>query len=405
MIYLLIISTIIYTIFAFSHPRSALLSLLALSPLYLIRFSIGPIPTTMFEIFLLITVCAQLIHFRREIFTTFTQSIRKPSTLFWTIIILLIATLLSIFIAPNLLKALGLARAYIIEPLIIGFLIYATRKPDDLKVIAATTSYTVISIAISVFFQYTGGISFPLESWARELRFTGFYPFPNAIGLFVAPLVPLYIWSIIRVKSLVKVWYTIITIISLALVVLAQTEGALIAFAATAIIILARQSKRGFKIAATTALSGLAIIILSSSLLQKVTLQDWSGTVRRIMWHESWTMLTSSPTKIFLGAGLSGFPTAIVPFHSAKFEIFQYPHQIFLNLWSELGLLGLIATLTLFALLIKNLWSQKNPLATTLLASILILLIHGLVDVPFFKNDLAILTAVIISFSLCTLKK
>lgn len=377
-----------------------ILFLLALSPLYLVRFSIIGIPTTAFEILLLLTVCTQVIHNRTKILLKLNEIKKKPSTLVWTIITLLIAMTLSIIIAPDTLKALGLARAYILEPLIIGWLIYATRTAKDLRVIAATTSYTVIAIATSVALQYYNIIPFPLESWAKELRFTGFYPFPNAIGLFVAPLIPLFIWSFFRVKSLVKVWYLGVTLIAITLVILAQTEGALIALAATSALILARSSKRGFKVAVSGAVSGIVIICLSSTLFQKITLQDWSGTVRRLMWHETFTMLTSSPKLFLLGAGLSGFPTAIAPFHHTTIEIFQYPHQLFLNLWTELGLLGLLSVITLFIIVIKKLWREKNSQSTALLASILIILIHGLVDVPFFKNDLAMLTAVILAFSM-----
>ena len=59
------------------------------------------------------------------------------------------------------------------------------------------------------------------------------------------------------------------------------------------------------------------------------------------MWTETAAMLRDRPLS---GAGLSGYPTVIAPYHKdPKVEIFQYPHNIVLNFWSETGLLGLLA--------------------------------------------------------------
>ena len=121
-------------------------------------------------------------------------------------------------------------------------------------------------------------------------------------------------------------------------------------------------------------------------------LQDSSGLVRRAQWSETLTMLADRP---FLGAGLNGYPAALAPYHDATFyEIFQYPHEIFLNSWSELGLIGLIALFIGAILVARTTWRRKDEVLVLAFAvAILTMTIHGLVDVPFFKNDLAILTA------------
>ena len=69
-------------------------------------------------------------------------------------------------------------------------------------------------------------------------------------------------------------------------------------------------------------------------------------------------------------------------------EVFQYPHNILLNIWSETGLLGLIA---FSCILITWVRRGSGPRTTDLILPILTaLLVHGLVDVPYFKNDLAV---------------
>jgi len=81
-------------------------------------------------------------------------------------------------------------------------------------------------------------------------------------------------------------------------------------------------------------------------------------------------------------------------YNPTQMERLAYPHNLFLNFWLETGLLGLLAFLGLFgaltaaALKIKK---ENKFLGAALLAALAVFFIHGLVDVPYFKNDLAML--------------
>jgi hypothetical protein len=154
---------------------------------------------------------------------------------------------------------------------------------------------------------------------------------------------------------------------------------------------------------------------LRNKAISVLSFHEWSGQVRTVMWGETVTMLRDRP---FYGAGLAAYPTVILPYHKAKWmEVFQYPHDIVLNLWSETGMLGLVA----FAWILvtwtrlaskKGKWKAENgkrdkiegpsvplttyhlpltPAAIPAIAVITAMLIQGLVDVPYFKNDLSIL--------------
>ena len=80
-------------------------------------------------------------------------------------------------------------------------------------------------------------------------------------------------------------------------------------------------------------------------------------------------------------------------------EIYMYPHNIFLNFWSELGIVGALLFCWIIA---KFLWqsgklfllekdNNNRFIALGLLTSMIVLVVHGLVDVPYFKNDLSAL--------------
>ena len=129
---------------------------------------------------------------------------------------------------------------------------------------------------------------------------------------------------------------------------------------------------------------------------KKISLEDWSLRVRISIWGETWQMLKNN---WFWGSGLAGYQAKMLPYHRASYlEIFLYPHDIFFNFWAELGILGLLNFLGLTLLFFKQIFrklkagdqKQQAYLFGGLLA-MLILLFHGLVDVPYFKNDLAVL--------------
>ncbi|MDA1024336.1 MAG: hypothetical protein O3B96_00010 [bacterium] len=96
----------------------SLFVLLGLLPIYLLRFEIGPFPSTLLEVFLLITF---VVYFAKQGFKAWLSAyhIDHVHTTFYVLLSTLsIASLLSILISPNPLAALGLFRAYILEPMI-----------------------------------------------------------------------------------------------------------------------------------------------------------------------------------------------------------------------------------------------------------------------------------------------
>jgi O-antigen ligase len=131
-------------------------------------------------------------------------------------------------------------------------------------------------------------------------------------------------------------------------------------------------------------------------------MRDDSWHVRKIVWTESLDMLYDRP---IWGAGLTGYQSALEPYHQAKhIEIFQYPHSLLLNFWTEIGLIGmggfLLLVWTFFR--VTGRLHQSRPdewLPAALIATMVAVLIHGLVDVPYFKNDLAMLFFVLLGLA------
>ena len=163
---------------------------------------------------------------------------------------------------------------------------------------------------------------------------------------------------------------------------------------------------------------------------------DLSGQIRRQQWTETWQMLKDG--RLITGAGLSGYQKAVEPFHQKGIfvknddpnwlrkvlwnkeyrdsvwqpvEIYFYPHNIVFNFWSELGFFGLLVFVWLIGkqlfLSFRATLKDKNRERFLILGAgtaMTAIIVHGLVDVPYFKNDLSLIFWTIIALTAILIK-
>jgi O-antigen ligase len=104
---------------------------------------------------------------------------------------------------------------------------------------------------------------------------------------------------------------------------------------------------------------------------------------------------------------LGGFPALYDEYRdAAHVELLLYPHNEILNVWVELGLAGLVlfvAFIVRFYRLVVRAYRRtlgfERAVSLGLILAMTALLGHGLVDAPYFKNDLAELFFVLIIFA------
>ena len=138
------------------------------------------------------------------------------------------------------------------------------------------------------------------------------------------------------------------------------------------------------------------------SVQEGVLFRDQAGKNRLRLWGYSWTFLKQNPKNFMLGTGVRQFFRKIQkPYYDTKvMERLIYPHNIFLNFWTEIGLFGMLAIVFIlgYATYLSNKIRQNNKIiGAGLLAMLTALVVHGLVDVPYFKNDLAFLFWILIA--------
>lgn len=389
---ILLVLTLIFAFLCYTSNRLGLFVLVATLPSYLLRLEVFGIPSTLLELFLVAYIGVWLIKNKSRILSLF----RIPNILKLSLVLLCSAALVGVLVSPDATSALGILKAFFIEPIILFLILRLDLKerhldPDSLFKAMGVSALILSGVACVQWVTQTG-IPVP---WDIERRVTSVFDYPNALGLFLGPIVVL---SVVRLyqKTQWKFWLPI-GVLSFLAIILAQSEAAIVAIFVS-IFLAGLLHKKKWKITMITTLIVVVLIALSpwrSFVFEKLTLQDYSGNVRLSQWSETIEMLSDN---WLFGAGLAGYPIALEPYHkAAHYEIFQYPHNILLNTWSEIGLLGVIACVILAMALTR----PKHFLSLSAYSISFLLLIemfiHGLVDVPYFKNDLAILTWILIA--------
>jgi len=353
-------------------------------PTYLIRFKIMGIPFTFLEILILLLFIFFLIKTRLK----FSLGEHK-----YIIYSFLLISLIACIVSVNNIAALGILKAYLLEP-ILFFIVIINVKPRFSAVLKAF-GWSAVFISLVALAQYFSGYGIPVPWNVRgaEFRLTSVYDYPNAVGLYLTPIIVLFISQIVIVRK--NVYFSLLVIVFSLLAVLgAKTEGAILAIVVS-LFFLGFFSKWK-KIFMGGLVVGIALIFIVPAFREAVTFQDTSGDVRLALWQGTWNLIKDRP---LFGAGLASFQEIYPQYKLAKHvEALLYPHNIFLDFWVELGLFGIIWLLWVQGKFFLNNWRAGKPRNIALMAMMLAILIYGLVDVTYFKNDLAVVFWIILGF-------
>ena len=149
-------------------------------------------------------------------------------------------------------------------------------------------------------------------------------------------------------------------------------------------------------IAGMLLLGGLAIPFLGGALAEKAWSAEWrSPTASRLMIWRVATELTQEHPVFGIGPGAfqHHYLAAQEKFPPYLEWAVPQPHNLMLAVWLQTGLLGLVGFVWLvFSIFRKTLNAKPSTLnAIAVSAALVAVLIHGFVDTPVFKNDLAIM--------------
>lgn len=409
---------------------------------YLIRFDVLGLPVTLLEIMIWLVAAFWLEKAWPRFWSQLKNNIkerrvRQRYPFDWEMVLLLIISLVAVGTAGWSLAAWGIWKAYFFEPLLLFIVVFNVFGQKDYGRLIWPLAWSSFLVSVVTLWQKITGWGVVIDFWTKEAqRATSLFDYPNAVGLFLAPICLVLVgYAGYKWKSedrglgkMVKiVVLLLIALLSILAIVAAQSDGALVAVLAGLLVFGWLSNKR---LAIVTSL--LVIVagawlwsqpVLKQRVWDKITLFDLSGQIRQQQWTETWQMLQDG--RLITGAGLSNYQTTVAPYHQEGIfvknhdpnwldkvrndleynkqawqptEIYLYPHNIALNFWSELGLAGLLLFTWLIikamVMALTNAFGYSTKyhnkyLALGLLGALVVIVVHGLVDVPYFKNDLA----------------
>lgn len=377
----------------------------ALVPAYVVRWHLGPLPTTLLENAILITVAAFAVEsVRLKAIPIWRTPVTVPAILF------LVAGAISIVVSPDHRAALGLYRAYLIEPMAFGLvLINVVSTPSRAAAVVGglAAGGTVAGLAnAAVVIQALRHHTYNVVDTPPVV----IYNTANAVALYLVPIIAVagavaLHWSGRRERLIA--W--VIAGVGSLCVLLSFSRGGYLALVVVALGLALTHRKRWLLLGAAVA-AGIVLLfipVIGNRIRTELDFSNGHNTLvgRFHLWSVALHMLRDHPV---FGAGLSGFAATFAPYwNPTNADRFTYPHNIVLNFWSETGLLGLAAFTWIMVAGFVRAWggwrrgvSDWRAIHLGVMLALVAVLVHGLVDVPYWKNDLSLEFWALLSLSL-----
>ena len=362
------------------------------------RWRYGFYPTTLLETAIVLTVVVFALetwqgHLALQWRTAFTI----PALLF------ILAGAISVLVAPSRTAGLGLYRAYIIEPIAFAFVLMHAVTTWR-RALAVLSGFGVAGIVVGLANSIL--VIAALRAHTYDVTQTPpvvIYTTANALALFLGPLIAVAASLFLHGTSReLRICSGVFLLVAVPSMLLSFSRGGYLAMAAVAVGLALSHRRRWLLLAGLVIAGGLVSAIPPIFHRISIEFQNVGGTTffgragRLELWSATLKMLSHYP---IFGAGLSGFAERIGPYWNANHpERFIDPHNIVLNFWVETGLLGVFAFAWLLVVVFRISWqgwkksdSDWRPIFLGVLLAMVAIVVHGLVDVPYFKNDLSLL--------------
>lgn len=344
-----------------------------------------------------------------------------PITLIHYLFITLAAlSLLSITYASNTAEAFYTSSKFLLSGALffIVFNLLQNQKISLLNICKAVAIFAAIACGYQVYELFEKG-NIKLLAGKNLYELNSLFGHKNLFSSIMFLCIPFIIYLIINTTKLIKYLYILLIIILFTLLIFIQTKAVLLAILlglGIGIWALLNQLNFSPKIKYSIIFILVFGILISVFLLKnKLTLLSNNDTIieRTLLWQNTWQMIKENPISgvgagnwqiYFPKYGLQNF-TQTNYLISDGYTTFQRPHNDFLWIWSELGILGLLIYLAILGLTIyKAIQNVKivsslaeKILATSFLATIIGYVFIAAVDFPLERSEHQFLLIIIIA--------
>ncbi len=300
---------------------------------------------------------------------------------------------------PSMVKALGIFKGWIVAPLLYFVMARSVfrEKPSLIawSLRALLGSGAVLSL-LALQQVMTG------EFLTPDGRASGPFESANYLALYLGPVLVYGIFALFEARTR---WERVLLsaatgLCALGLYFTASYAAFIAVFAALflgLLLFLRREKPRYFYGAlAVGAVGGLLLVLSQLGSDKFAQFLDFSvrssSSVRIQVYTIAVSLLEQHP---LLGIGLGQFEqqyqaVAVTTLGQEPFEWnMLHPHNLFLATWLSMGALGLVALLALFWKALPWLFEKDHQGRSLAALMLVVLIVHGFFDTPYFKNDLA----------------
>lgn len=407
--------------------------ILAITPLYILRFNVFNIPTTFLEISIYAVFLVGAVKaVRCWYYSRKNDDIKKteskkilPTVFIAGLLFFFLAGFFSVFVSEEIKTGLGAFKAWFVDGLLVFLLvIFFIRTKNDFAKIIYGLSIGAFLVSIIGLWQFFTGDVLP------DGRIASLYIYDNVlipsgglsnfIAMYLTPIILLQIIFFLNIandKSIVitaksglpagkqgiqRVLFIVLVIIELFTLYLSQSLGGFLGLVAGLSVIVfyklnwKEQVLKNIRTIVVFAALAFLLVVPQLNNPKLKNLLNFSGngssSARLQIWQASWLMIKDNSID---GIGLNNFekvyreyvPKVVFP----PLEwMAPHSHNLYLSLWLETGIVGLASFLVLMTAAIYGLAKENTVFSIAILAALVSILIHGFVDTPILKNDLAV---------------
>ncbi len=382
----------------------------AISPTYIIKLNFFHIPSNLLMLWIaLVWVFFALWIIHKRLFFDFVLYLKQINKkLALSVFLFFCASVFSLLYPNFSIKKMAQFTVWFLQPLSL-FLIgnyYFFKYPKSKSFLLNSFYALVAAMGFYAVLQYTSLWGLPEMYWGNNIepkRSLSFFAHPNFYALFSAPLlsflIPDLFFKIKNQSYKNKLWLICWGVGVLGLLFSMSRAGWLGLAAAGLLYLVTAADKILIKKIIVTFMVLVLVLLCIPNFRYRLILpfyKEKSSISRLSLWHTGIKGIKESP---FFGLGLTGFAQKWPQLNTdPNLESHNFPHNIFLNFWLETGLMGLVSIISIFIYGIATGLKTRQDIYKFGVALFLVCLItQGLIDNPYFKNDLALMFWLIFS--------
>lgn len=376
-----------------------------LAPTFALRFSLFGLPANFLMIWIFFVWAVFFIWLlAKKQFNEFIQARFKMDLKFLIFIgLLFLAATISLFVGGFNQEKLGQYLVLFVQPMGTFFMArFLYKKYPNSKQWLVYAVYLFLAVSgIFAVYQYYTLVGLPPKYWGNSIepkRALTFFAQPDAFALFIGPVLAFLIPDVFArlgklKQSMSNLILPLAWLCGLGGLIYSLSRGGWLGFlGAAAVFVLLSANKKYIIGALCLVVVAAGFIYYIPNFRYRIILPFYgqrSAFARLTVWDAGLKMVKDSPV---FGKGLNGYSENFSKYTSdPTLEHHNYPHFLLLDFWVDTGILGMLsfAGICLLAAFI-SFKRRGEVIFFGVLLFLAALFAHGLVDNPYFQNDLAL---------------